>query len=461
MDEKITILHTNDFHSHFENWPKVRRYLQKTKKELEDQGQTVITVDLGDAMDRVHPLTEATDGKFNIELLNTVEYDALTIGNNEGIGNSHEQLRELYTNSKAPVVLDNLIDLRTKKRPSWVKISKIIKTKNNTKVGLLACTAPFGPTYAMNDWKALDVDQVLPDMVKMLRPRVDVLVLMSHLGIDMDRYISEKYPEFDVILGSHTHHLLEKGEVDGNTLVCAAGKWGRYIGQVSLTFSTEKRQLISKVAQTIATQDLPEAMGDQNEISGYTKRGKHMLNTQKVAKLSQPYPGSQVKDSPLMQETLKAVEEVTKTTGAVLNAGLLLGDVGSGVLTKNELHELLPHPMRMVRVNLTGYNLWRLIREMEKNRRHLRRSVVKGNGFRGTVFGDLIYDGIEYDENEGQVLWHGHVLNPEKVYTIGTVDNFIYGPFFPTLEIAGDVSYIGDCFLRDALGEHFARNFPL
>src|SRR5699024_9243621 len=103
----------------------------------------------------------------------------------------------------------------------------------------------------------------------------------------------------------------------------------------------------------------------------------------------------------------------------------------------------------------------RLIREMEKNRRHLRRSVVKGNGFRGTVFGDLIYDGIEYDENEGQVLWHGHVLNPEKIYTIGTVDNFIYGPFFPTLEIAGDVSYIGDRFLRDALGEHFARNFPL
>src|SRR5699024_1654510 len=371
-DEKITILHTNDFHSHFENWPKVRRYLQKTKKELEDQGQTVITVDLGDAMDRVHPLTEATDGKFNIELLNTVEYDALTIGNNEGIGNSHEQLRDLYTKSKAPVVLDNLIDLRTKKRPSWVKISKIIKTKNNTKVGLLACTAPFGPTYAMNDWKALDVDQVLPDMVKMLRPRVDVLVLMSHLGIDMDRYISEKYPECDVILGSHTHHLLEKGEVDGNTLVCAAGKWGRYTGQVSLTFSTEKRQLISKVAQTIATQDLPEAMGDQNEINSYTKRGKHMLNTQKVAKLSQPYPGSQVKDSLLMQETLKAVEETTKTTGAVLNAGLLLGDVESGLLTKNELHELLPHPMRMIRVNLTGYNLWRLIREMEKNRRHLR-----------------------------------------------------------------------------------------
>jgi hypothetical protein len=44
---------------------------------------------------------------------------------------------------------------------------------------------------------------------------------------------------------------------------------------------------------------------------------------------------------------------------------------------------------------------------------------------------------------------------------LGTVDNFIYGPFFPTLEIAGNISYIGDRFLRDALGEHFARKYPV
>lgn len=461
MDDKITILHTNDFHSHFENWPKVRRYLQQTKKELESQGQTVITVDLGDAMDRVHPLTEATDGKFNVELLNTVDYDAVTIGNNEGIGNSHEQLANLYAKSKAPVILDNLIDLRTNKRPAWVKLSKIIKTKNNTKIGLLACTAPFGPTYAMNDWQALDVDQVLPEVVKMLRPRVDVLVLMSHLGIDMDRYIAEKYPQFDVILGSHTHHLLENGEVDGNTLVCAAGKWGYYTGQVSIDYSTNERKIFKKSAQTIKTQDLPEAMGDQNEISSYVRRGQDILNQQKIAFLPRAYTGSLVNDSQLMQEGLAALEETTTTTAAILNAGLFLGDLNQGVLTKNDLHQLLPHPMRMVKVSLTGYNLWRLIREMEKNRRHLRRSVVKGNGFRGTIFGELVYAGIKYDILEKQVFWHGHPLDPEKIYTIGTVDNFIYGPFFPTLEIAGDVTYIGDRFLRDALGTYFAHKFPV
>lgn len=233
MDERITLLHTNDIHSHFENWPKIRRYLIATRKQLYKKGESVITVDLGDAMDRVHPLSEATDGKINIELMNTIGYDAVTIGNNEGIGNSHEQLNAMYEQAAFPVILDNIINGRTRTAPTWAHTSKIITTDKGTKVGLLACTAPFSATYRMNDWIPLKVDDVIPKLVKNLRPKVDVLVLMSHLGIDVDRAIANKYPEFDVVLGSHTHHLLEKGEEIGQTLLCAAGKWGRYIGQVT------------------------------------------------------------------------------------------------------------------------------------------------------------------------------------------------------------------------------------
>lgn len=43
----------------------------------------VITVDLGDFADRWHPLTEASDGKENIVLMNQVDYDYVTIGNNK------------------------------------------------------------------------------------------------------------------------------------------------------------------------------------------------------------------------------------------------------------------------------------------------------------------------------------------------------------------------------------------
>ncbi len=93
--KKITIIHTNDLHSHLEHWPKMRRYLDQRKREADTTEETVIAVDLGDFVDRWHPLTEATDGKANVDLMNQGHYDAVTIGNNEGVGNPKEVLQHL------------------------------------------------------------------------------------------------------------------------------------------------------------------------------------------------------------------------------------------------------------------------------------------------------------------------------------------------------------------------------
>ena len=60
--EKIVILHTIDLHSHLENWPRIRRFLYQRKRENEKKEKTTtIAVDLGDFVDRWHPLSEATN----------------------------------------------------------------------------------------------------------------------------------------------------------------------------------------------------------------------------------------------------------------------------------------------------------------------------------------------------------------------------------------------------------------
>ncbi len=61
-------------------------------------------------MDRAHPLTEATDGQFNVTLMNQIHYDGVTIGNNEGLGNSKEQLIHLYDHANFDVILGNLLN---------------------------------------------------------------------------------------------------------------------------------------------------------------------------------------------------------------------------------------------------------------------------------------------------------------------------------------------------------------
>ena len=91
----IHLYHTNDIHSHFENWPQISRFVLG-KKRRQEAGETVLTIDIGDHVDRFHSISEATNGIGNTKLLNEALYDYITIGNNEGITLAKEHLNRLY-----------------------------------------------------------------------------------------------------------------------------------------------------------------------------------------------------------------------------------------------------------------------------------------------------------------------------------------------------------------------------
>lgn len=456
--EEITLLHTNDLHSHFENWPKIRRFLQKEQAESSSD-KSVFTVDLGDFVDRWHPLTEATDGVANIDLMNSVNYDAATIGNNEGVGNSKSQLDMLYTDANFDVLLGNLYDPSTGKRPMWAKTHKILSTPNKTTIGLLALTAPFPLTYEPNGWDIRTVDEVLPSLINEVRPMCDILVLMSHLGIDQDMKIATNYPEIDVLLGSHTHHLFRHGEKINQTQLSAAGKFGQYAGKVQIVVDGGK--IIETSAEAIPTEDFPELPEDAAEIKGYLEQGHALLKKKKIAVI--PYEFSNELDSshPLIFQALKAVEARGGTTAAVLNTGLFLDQLSKGLVTEDDLHRVLPHPMHLIRVTLKGADMIRFVREMEKNRHYLRKFSITGMGFRGKIFGEICYEGISYDRATKTVYWNDDLLEADKEYTITTVDHFLFIPFFPTLELVGEVEFLFPEFIRNVLGDYLRRNYPI
>lgn len=456
--EEIVLLHTNDLHSHFENWPKIRRFLKEKKTEQTIE-KSIFTVDLGDFVDRWHPLTEATDGRANVQLMNTVNYDAATIGNNEGVGNSKSQLNTLYDEANFDVLLGNLYDPTTGKRPTWTKTHKILETPSHTKLGLIALTAPFPLTYEPNGWDIRTVDEMLPGLIQEVRSMCDVLVLMSHLGIDQDMRIATKYPEIDVLLGSHTHHLFRYGEKINHTQLSAAGKFGQYVGEVRIFL--ENGKIIETSAEALPTESFDEWAEDAAEIEGYLEQGHKLLKKKKLAKL--PYELSHELDSlhPVIFEALKAVKKRGQTTAAVLNTGLFLGNLPAGVVTEDNLHQLLPHPMHLIRVTLAGADMIRFVREMEKNRHFLRKFSIVGMGFRGKIFGDLVYDGISYDKATKTVYWDGQELEADKSYTITTVDHFLFIPFFPTLELAGKVEFLFPEFIRNVLGDYLRRYYPI
>lgn len=458
--ERITILHTNDLHSHFENLPRIRRYLKTTRQQVMADGATVYTFDLGDHVDRVHPVSEATNGQQNIQLMNQIGYDGVTIGNNEGLGFVRAQLDHLYDHANFPVILGNLRTPDTHELPDWAIDHRLLTTAAGTRLLVLGLTAPYHLTYPLAGWQILDVQPTLAALLQRFAGQFDVCVLLSHLGLDVDRLLAKRFPQVTVIIGSHTHHLLPHGEHDHQSLLAAAGKFGRYIGKIELSI-TPDHQVKSAVASVTETATLPVADGDTAEITGLQDLGESILSEQRVANLPTAMEADPTGQPRLVREGLHAIAEYAGTQAAILNAGLFLQDLPSGVVNQNQLHQLLPHNMHVMTVTLSGYDLWRLVQEFELARLFLRRFPQKGMGFRGKIFGELNYLGLAYDAVTHQVTWRGEPLSPTRQYRIAMVDHYLFIPFFPTISIVGKNQILYDDLLREVFAQYLARHYPL
>lgn len=114
--------------------------MKSRKKWHHSEGEPVYVFDIGDHVDRSHPLTEATLGKGNVALLNEVGFDAVTIGNNEGITLDYHELDHLYDDAAFPVIVGNLLD-RSSQLPQWVKKHHTFQTQSGMRIGVLGLTA--------------------------------------------------------------------------------------------------------------------------------------------------------------------------------------------------------------------------------------------------------------------------------------------------------------------------------
>lgn len=420
--ETIHIYHTNDLHSHLENWPRIRQYLMRNRELHLHQGEEVFLFDIGDFIDRWHPFTEATKGKGNIELLNECQYTAATIGNNEGITMPHEDLDQLYEDARFDILAANLYK-KNGTYPNWVKPYEIYHTKKGTKIGVIGLTAHFALLYELLGWKLTEPAAELKKWLTHLKAESDLVILLSHLGIREDEKIAADFPEIDAILGAHTHHVLENGKLVGNTLLGAAGKFGYYLGHMTLHLD-DRKSILKKSATLYDIRELPVALGETERSEAFLQKGKEMLST-KVTVLPKPLLSHPFKETELSALLCRALREWCQADCAMMNAGLLLGPL-SGVVTEYDLLTICPHPINPCVVQLTGRELREVLQESRDESLHHRE--IKGLGFRGTVLGVFIYDQIEF--RRSGIFVNQQPLELERQYKLALPDMFTFGHFF-------------------------------
>lgn len=453
---KLVILHTNDIHSHFERMPQIASLIRARRAAHAADSSPVVTVDCGDHMDRMFVETEGTAGAANVAVMNATGYDAAVLGNNEGLTFPAATLAAAYKDAaRFTVIGSNVAWKDSGESPDWL-VPYYIARCGPIRVGFIGITASFNAFYHPLGW---DVGEPLASAarwVRELRGQVDALVLLSHLGLSTDEKIAREIDGIDVILGGHTHHLLEEPLRIGSTVICAAGKFGHYVGEVELLFDGERAALSEVRASCLATDGYPDSPDIAALIARYRAEGERRLG-ETVATLAQPLDIDWAGESRLGNLLAAGLLRWTNAEAALVNAGQLLHGLEAGAVSKETLLRLCPSPINPCRMTLRGEQLVQALEEALLS--EFQQKPMVGFGFRGKVLGTLCVAGmrVEYDPagpplaRIRRVTIGGGELRPEREYDVATIDMFTFGVGYMSLSQGKDVRYYLPEFIRDVL----------
>jgi 2',3'-cyclic-nucleotide 2'-phosphodiesterase (5'-nucleotidase family) len=224
----VTIYHTNDIH----NQGRVLSYFSHVKKD-----ESTLILDAGDALKGSNTLFYLNEPI--LKEMSLAGYDAMTMGNREF--NYIRKVIEIRKNQVSfPILCANIIDLKDKVNHCFTKY--MIKDVNGMKIGIFGLTVVQYPDNSLwlpvFKFRFLDPLKTSETIISELRDKVDILILLSHLGINRDKEIAAQTEGIDFIVGGHSHTLLEVPLRVNNTRIIQAGSHGKYVGKLTMTCSS-------------------------------------------------------------------------------------------------------------------------------------------------------------------------------------------------------------------------------
>lgn len=219
----LTILHTNDLHGKLTEAMADRLAALKV-----EAGEGGLYFDSGDCI-RAGNLAIPLRPEKAWTLLARAGCDAGTLGNRE----SHpleSAFRAKLAGVQHPLVVANL-HRRGGERPLP---ASIVLERAGMRVGVVGTmVAMVTSRMAAAKASAYLWDSPFPaaiEAARALRPEVDCLVALTHIGHRQDLELAQACPELDLILGGHSHTVVETPVRIGDTFVCQGGAFGKFVG---------------------------------------------------------------------------------------------------------------------------------------------------------------------------------------------------------------------------------------
>ncbi|MCE5322090.1 metallophosphatase [bacterium] len=223
---RITIFHTSDMHNKLT--AKLAARLHDLKSEVSDS----IMLDSGDAI-WAGNIYWRPGGEPALELMNSVPYDAISMGNREfhfmAIGVDSKTSKADFHVMSA--------NIRSSKADHTLKIpSHIILERAGVRIAVIGLSVPCITEKMLvkkvSDYYFVPPIEAAAEIVTKLRKDADVVVALTHIGIKADRELAESVSGIDIILGGHAHVLAE--EQVGGTWIFHHGFYANYVGRVEI-----------------------------------------------------------------------------------------------------------------------------------------------------------------------------------------------------------------------------------
>ncbi|MBQ4206584.1 MAG: 5'-nucleotidase C-terminal domain-containing protein [Bacteroidales bacterium] len=407
--KELVILSVNDMHGKIENMPRfafVADSLRSIYPEL-------IIVSAGDNRTG-NPYNDKFPGHPNfpmINIMNEIGFDVSALGNHEFDGNI-DGIRYFVNTTKFPVICANTYftgypDL---KLPDYVTITRRIDGKDVKTIflGMIETENDGKPSSHEKNMKNVDfkpAESVIGDYLY-LQDSCDVFVLLSHCGKDEETKFAMEFPEFDMIIGGHSHDLYTH-QFDDGVLYTQSKSYITYATVSKIRF--KDGDIVSVEAQPIDLSKVTKVDAEiQKEVDGYYANPDFhvVLGTAKTQFDGWDALGAFMAD---------AVRYITKADIGMQNpGGVRLDSLHGGNIDKADIFALDPFDNELVIAKMTG------------------KQIEDYLDVASTADGDCTHvSGITYTidmikSDKGQMsfnnakvyLENGEPIDPEGVYTV-------------------------------------------
>lgn len=468
---RLSIFYYNDTHGNSDSMAGVINSANKFQKDSQRSASASFILSAGDNCSG----GDANKNEFIFDLMqNIMGVDVSAVGNHE-IDAAIDGFHDAAKNNQVTFIATNVTFDDSKKMNEVIKKS-IIKEKNGVKYGFIG-TMPIDFKMCTKEdvqkgLEVMDYEHTLAALqseINNLRAQgVNRIIMLSHVGYDTDRKLASELDGVDVIIGGHTHNVIEGAKYGENiiksksgepVIITQGGENGKYYGILDVEF--DDKGVLSKIgnqltpATTIAKSPVVEYIKSQ-------KLGKSPhVGTIKEA---QPLPPNR-RIEPCGWTEVMADSMRSELDGdiALINSANIRKVPKAGDLTERDILESAPMKNRLYKAKLTQKQIVEAVKNAAKNTMTAQDGypgLLQGSGFTYKIddTGDLLEFYIIHKDGTKEAI---DISNPSEDITYVTIfDNFTAKPDGEYSELVPKFGFQEFDFDKDVTMSRYLSKLP-